>query len=57
MIKFFILLPILMCGIWWWYLTEKGYTVKDGLRGFAYIISFNAIIIGFFILMIFVTHR
>ncbi|WDE04467.1 hypothetical protein SG34_024535 [Thalassomonas viridans] len=56
MIKFFILLPILMCGIWWWYLNEKGYTVKDGLRGFAYIISFNAVIIAFFILMIFVTH-
>jgi len=56
MIKLFFLLPILMCSIWWWYLNNRGFTVKEGLRGFVYIVSFNAIIIGFFIVMLFVTH-
>jgi len=56
MIKFFFLVPILMSAIWWWFLDSKGYTLKQGLKGFAYIIAFNAIIIAFFILMLFVTH-
>jgi hypothetical protein len=44
-----------MCAIWWLYLNSKGYTVKDGMKGFLYILAFNAIIIAFFILMIWVT--
>jgi len=45
-----------MCAFWWWYLNLRGYTVKDGLKGFIYILSFNAIIIGFFVIMLFVTN-
>ncbi len=56
MIRLLFLLPIIMCGIWWWYLNSKGYSIKDGVKGFAYIITFNTIIIAFFILMLFVTH-
>jgi len=56
MIRLFFLLPIFMCSIWWWYLNSKGYTIKDGLKGFIYIITFNVVIIGFFIAMLFVTH-
>lgn len=56
MIKLFFLLPMIMCAIWWSYLNSKGYTVKDGLRGFAYILSFNTVVIAFFMLMIVVTH-
>lgn len=56
MIRLFILLPILMCAVWWWYLNDRGYTIKEGLKGFTYIILFNAVIISFFVLMIFVTH-
>lgn len=56
MIKFFFLLPMIMSAIWWWYLNNRGYTVKDGLRGFIYILGFNAIVISFFVLMLFVTH-
>jgi hypothetical protein len=55
MIKLFFLLPIIMSAIWWWYLSNRGYTVKDGLKGFGYIIAFNFVIIGFFALMIFIT--
>jgi hypothetical protein len=56
MIKFFFLLPILMSAIWWFYLDSKGCTLKQGLKGFAYIIAFNLVIISFFILMLYVTH-
>ena len=56
MIKFFFLLPILMSAIWWWYLNNRGYSLKDGLKGFGFIVLFNAVIIGFFTLMIFVTN-
>ncbi|QOL26989.1 hypothetical protein LP316_06780 [Thalassotalea sp. LPB0316] len=55
MIRLFFLIPIIMCAIWWWYLRSKGFQAKDGIKGFAYIIAFNAIIIAFFILMIWVT--
>ena len=56
MIRLFFLLPLVMCAVWWWYLNDRGYTLKEGLKGFVYILAFNAIIIGFFVLMIFVTH-
>lgn len=55
MIKLFFLLPIIMSAIWWWYLSNRGYSVKEGLKGFGYIIAFNFVIIGFFALMIFIT--
>lgn len=56
MIKLFFLLPIIMSSIWWWFLNNRGYTLKEGMRGFLYIIGFNVVIIGFFVLMLFVTH-
>lgn len=57
MIRLLFLLPLLMCGIWWWYLKNNGYSVKDGLKGFSYILAFNTIVIGFFVMMIYVTHQ
>ncbi|MBB6542987.1 hypothetical protein [Thalassotalea piscium] len=57
MIRLSFLLPIIMCAIWWWFLTNRGYTLKEGLRGFLFIIAFNTIIIGFFVIMLFVTNN
>jgi hypothetical protein len=57
MIKLFFLLPIIMCVIWYWYLNNHGYSLKDGLKGFAFILTFNSIIIGFFVMMIYLTHQ
>ena len=57
MIKLFFLLPIIMCTIWWWYLDDKGYSLKEGLRGFIYILSFNTVFILFLVMMIFVTNQ
>lgn len=55
MIRLFFLLPLIMCGIWWAYLNSKGFSAKDGIKGFGYILAFNIIILAFFIMMIFVT--
>ncbi len=57
LIRFFFVLPILMCLIWWWYLKQHNYTLKQGLKGFGYIFAFNAILIGFFALMIYITRE
>ncbi len=56
MIKFFFLIPLLMGSLWWWFLQSKGYTLKQGLKGFYYIIAFNLVIISFFVLMLYITH-
>jgi hypothetical protein len=56
MIRLFFLLPIMMCAIGWWYLNDKGYSLKEGLRGFIYIVSFNVVLILFFVMMIWITH-
>ena len=55
MIKFFFILPLFMSAIWLWYLSDKGYTLKEGLKGFGYILAFNSIIIAFFSFMIWIT--
>lgn len=56
MIRLFFLLPIIMCLFWWKYLESKGYSVKEGVKGFVYILTFNTILIGFLVMMLFVTH-
>lgn len=56
MIKLLFLLPIVMCTTWWYYLTNHGYTFKSGIKGYIYILIFNAVIILFFVLMIWITH-
>lgn len=55
MIRLFFLLPLIMCGIWWAYLNAKGFSAKEGIKGFGYILAFNVIILGFFVIMILVT--
>lgn len=55
MIRLFFLLPVVMCALWWFYLNQKGYSAKDGIKGFVYILALNAVIIGFFLMMIVVT--
>ena len=56
MIKFFFLLPLIMCAIWTWYLNAHQYSLKQGIKGFTYILAFNAIIIIFFVMMIYLTR-
>lgn len=56
MIRLLFLLPVIMCAIWWWYLNNHGYSMKSGLKGFIYILSFNTALILFFVMMIWLTH-
>jgi hypothetical protein len=56
MIKLFFLLPIIMCLFWWRYLDAKGFSVKEGVKGFVYIIALNTVLIGFLIMMIYITQ-
>lgn len=44
MIKLLFLVPLVMCAAWYWYLQQHGWSVKQGRKGFAYIIGFNAAI-------------
>ncbi len=56
LLRLFFILPVIMCLIWWWYLKSHNYSVKQGMKGFAYIIAFNLILVGFFSLMIHLTR-
>ncbi|WP_386030261.1 hypothetical protein [Thalassotalea euphylliae] len=56
MIRLFFLLPLLMCGIWWFYLNQRGYSAKDGLKGFIYILGLNGILLGFLLVMMYITN-
>ncbi|MDP2714980.1 hypothetical protein [Rheinheimera sp.] len=44
MIKLLFLAPLVMCGAWYWYLQQHGWSLKQGRKGFAYIIGFNVAI-------------
>ncbi len=56
LLRLFFILPVIMCLIWWWYLKSNNYSMKQGLKGFAYIIAFNLILVGFFSIMIHITR-
>ena len=56
MIRLYFLAPIIMCAIWIWYLKSNNYTLRQGLKGFLYIFAFNAIIIAFFVMLLFLTR-
>lgn len=57
MIKLLYLLPVLMCVFWFWYLQQRGLSVKQGLKGFGYIIGFNLIIALSLWILLILTQR
>ncbi len=56
MFRLLFLLPIILCLIWYFFLKANGVPIKQGKKGFIYILAFSAIVLGFFILMLQVTH-
>ncbi len=53
MVKLLYLLPVLMCVLWCWYLQQRGLSIRQGLKGFSYIIGFNlAIALSLWLLML-----
>lgn len=57
MFRLLFLLPIILCLVWYFFLKKNGVPIKQGKKGFIYILSFSALILVFFVLMIQVTHQ
>lgn len=56
MLRFLFILPFLMCLGWYLYLRNNGWTLRQGIKGFGYILGFNVIIGIFFTTMHFLTQ-
>ncbi|KZN48347.1 hypothetical protein N482_07720 [Pseudoalteromonas luteoviolacea NCIMB 1942] len=56
MIRILFLLPLILCFGWYYFLKVNGVPLKQGKRGFIYILAFSAFVLGFFVLMIHVTN-
>jgi len=57
MIRLIFLLPIVLCLLWFFFLKQNNLNIKQGKKGFMYILGFSGFILGFFTLMIFVTNQ
>lgn len=57
MFRLLFLLPIILCVIWYFFLNKNGVPIKQGKKGFIYILVFSTLVLSFFILMIQVTHH
>jgi hypothetical protein len=57
MFRLLFLLPVVLCLIWYFFLKKNGVPIKQGKKGFIYILAFSALVLGFFILMIQVTQN
>lgn len=56
MFRLLFLMPIILCLIWYFFLKQNKIPIKQGKKGFIYILVFSAMVLGFFILMMQVTH-
>lgn len=57
MLRTLFLIPLVLCIIWFLYLRANGYTMKQGKKGFVYILAFSAAIAGFYTLLMLLTNR
>lgn len=57
MIKLLFLLPLAMCGLWYWYLQQHGWSIRQGWKGFGYILGFNLAIAASLWLIMLLTQR
>lgn len=55
MMRLLFLLPVLLCFGWYYFLRANGVPLKQGKRGFIYILVFSTLVLGFFLLMMYVT--
>jgi hypothetical protein len=56
MIKFFFLIPTLLCIGWFLYLQQNNWTIEEGKKGFIYIIGLSLVVIIFYSLMYLLNH-
>lgn len=57
MIRFLFLIPIVLCVLWWVYLSANGHSFKDGRKGFIYILIVSAFIAIVYSLLLWITGR
>lgn len=55
MIRLFFLLPILLCFAWYYFLKVNRIPLKQGKKGFFYIMAISCVILVFFTLMLHIT--
>lgn len=56
MFRLLFLLPILLCLSWYFFLRYYAIPIKQGKKGFIYILAFSAFVLGFFVLMMQITE-
>ncbi|GAA77983.1 hypothetical protein P20495_0473 [Pseudoalteromonas sp. BSi20495] len=49
-------MPILLCLGWYLFLRNNGVPIKQGKKGFMYILAFSAFVLGFFIFIMQITE-
>ena len=56
MFRLLFLLPIILCLGWYFFLRHYTIPLKQGKKGFIYILVFSAFVLGFFVLMMQITE-
>ncbi|WP_105199687.1 MULTISPECIES: hypothetical protein [unclassified Pseudoalteromonas] len=56
MFRLLFLLPVILCAAWWLFLNANNIPLKQGRKGFFYIIIFSLFVLGFFTLMVYITN-
>lgn len=56
MLKFIILIPLVLCLVWFGFLKARGYSLEQGKQGFLYILVLSSVIAVFYTVMLFLTH-
>jgi hypothetical protein len=56
MFRLLFLLPIILCLGWYFFLRHYAIPLKQGKKGFVYILVFSAFVLGFFVLMMQITE-
>jgi hypothetical protein len=56
MFRLLFLLPIILCLGWYFFLRHYAIPIKQGKKGFIYILAFSAFVLGFFVLIMQITE-
>lgn len=57
MTRFLFLIPLVLSVLWFIYLRVKGWTLRQGLRGFIYILIFSSFVALVYTLLLWLTGR
>ncbi|MFT5162894.1 MAG: hypothetical protein ACI9FJ_001474 [Alteromonadaceae bacterium] len=56
MLRLLFLLPLMLCFLWFGYLSVNNWTMAQGKQGFIYILTFSGVIALFYTLMLYLTN-